>query len=653
MMRWFVVVAILVAPVAVSAQGREPRNFALERLRPAMDRAGILDAEWAGVPEHLVWDASVWVGYANNPLVLNIEVDGTTERVASIVSHRLGGNLTGSIGLFGWMQVGADVPLILFQARGDTLGDYNENVRTLIATGVGDLRLTPKVQILRPTRQSIGIALLTGLTLPTASARSYFGDRQASFEPEVTISGRASGLRFAANVGYRFRTRTRTVNLIVDDEITYRAAVALDLTPAGRRSFEAAVSLSGSTGAKVPFRKVPRNPLELLLGATYEAAPTVDAFAGGGAGLVAGYSAPDFRLFAGLRFHPADVRVATAPRHARRLPRQPADTDGDGLLDSVDSCPKQAEDKDGFEDGDGCPDPDNDNDSVLDVDDACPLDPEDIDGFEDDNGCPDPDNDQDQILDPDDKCPMVAESMNGFEDEDGCPEDIPDTDGDGLFDDKDQCVEEPEDIDQFEDADGCPDPDNDGDGVNDVADACPLQPGVAQNGGCPDSDRDGDSVVDRLDVCPDEPGSPEFSGCAKKQLVKLSSERIEILEKVYFDSGKDTIKQVSFALLDSVAKVLEDHPELQKIRVEGHTDSQGSNAFNLDLSQRRAASVVRYLTEKGIAAGRLLSEGYGEERPIASNRTAKGRATNRRVEFLIVHDDETGAEPTPEAKPDR
>jgi outer membrane protein OmpA-like peptidoglycan-associated protein len=93
-----------------------------------------------------------------------------------------------------------------------------------------------------------------------------------------------------------------------------------------------------------------------------------------------------------------------------------------GILDSRDKCPDEPEDRDGFQDQDGCPDPDNDQDGILDVDDQCPLDPEDKDGWEDEDGCPDPDNDHDQILDVDDKCPNDPETYNGFEDEDGCPD---------------------------------------------------------------------------------------------------------------------------------------------------------------------------------------------------------------------------------------
>ncbi len=187
--------------------------------------------------------------------------------------------------------------------------------------------------------------------------------------------------------------------------------------------------------------------------------------------------------------------------------------------------------------------------------------------------------------------------------------------------------------------DGCPDPDNDADGLIDTMDTCPNASGPTENAGCPDSDRDGDGVVDRNDNCPDVPGPAENSGCQAKQLVKISNERIEIMDKVYFDTGKDTIQEVSFQLLDNVAQVLNAHLEIAGIRIEGHSDSQGAAEFNKHLSQLRAEAVRVYLIGKGVDGKRLVAEGIGEERPIESNRSSRGRAANRRVEFHIVRAD--------------
>ena len=181
-----------------------------------------------------------------------------------------------------------------------------------------------------------------------------------------------------------------------------------------------------------------------------------------------------------------------------------------------------------------------------------------------------------------------------------------DRDGDGLTDDVDKCPDEPEDKDGFEDDDGCPDPDN-----------------------------DKDSVLDKDDKCPTEPGVPP-DGCPQKyKLVVVTEKKIELKQTVFFDFNKATIKPVSYALLDDVAQALKDNPKI-KVEVQGHTDSVGNDAFNLKLSQKRAESVRKYLVKQGVAADRMVPKGYGENVPIADNRTADGRSQNRRVEFIIT-----------------
>ena len=181
-----------------------------------------------------------------------------------------------------------------------------------------------------------------------------------------------------------------------------------------------------------------------------------------------------------------------------------------------------------------------------------------------------------------------------------------DRDGDGIPDNIDKCPDSPEDFDGFQDADGCPDPDNDGDGIPDKDDKCPNDPGVA----------------------PD--------GCPKKyNLVVVTEKKIELKQTVYFDFNKSTIKPVSFALLNEVAQAMADNPKI-KVEIGGHTDSVGDDNFNLKLSQSRAESVRLYLVKRGIDAMRMVPKGYGENVPIADNRTAEGRAQNRRVEFLIT-----------------
>src|SRR5262252_694473 len=210
---------------------------------------------------------------------------------------------------------------------------------------------------------------------------------------------------------------------------------------------------------------------------------------------------------------------------------------------------------------------------------------------------------------------------------------IHDRDGDGVPDELDKCPDEPGDG-----PDGCPDLDWDKDGIPNVDDRCPREPGTRELDGCPD--RDGDGIPDPEDKCPDEPGPAENDGCpVTGPLVSLESDRVRLRGSVHFDYDKAVIKPESFPLLDEVVGVLSKNPQLKHVRVEGHTDNKGTAPYNLDLSRRRAAAVVEYLVQHGIDRKRLVSAGYGFERPIADNATALGRAKNRRVEFRLLEDE--------------
>ncbi len=267
-------------------------------------------------------------------------------------------------------------------------------------------------------------------------------------------------------------------------------------------------------------------------------------------------------------------------------------------------------------------------------------------GFVEDAPPPKPgDKDGDGYLDPDDKCPEQPENYQGYQDEDGCPDD-PDTDGDGIVDSKDSCVLTPEDKDAYLDEDGCPEPDNDLDGILDANDkdatgkSCANDPedpdGYEDTDGCPEPDNDKDTVVDLEDQCPNEPGvvGGDKPGCPKKpSLVIVTEKEIKITQQIHFEFDKDKIRPESFPILDAVVEVLQQNPKI-RIEIQGHTDNKGSAVYNKSLSDRRAASVRKYLVAKGIDASRLTSKGYGMERPIVPNTTDQNRALNRRVQFV-------------------
>ena len=183
-------------------------------------------------------------------------------------------------------------------------------------------------------------------------------------------------------------------------------------------------------------------------------------------------------------------------------------------------------------------------------------------------------------------------------------------------------------------------------GVPDDQDRCPDQPGPAELEGCPD--RDGDGIPDIDDKCPDQPGLPEHDGCPapeEQPLVQVESTRVSLRDAITFESGRDALRPEAGPILDEIARALKAHPELRRVRVEGHTDNVGGRGYNQDLSARRARSVMRALVHRGIAAERLESAGYGFERPVASNATALGRGKNRRVELTVLELAPPGAQP--------
>jgi outer membrane protein OmpA-like peptidoglycan-associated protein len=271
---------------------------------------------------------------------------------------------------------------------------------------------------------------------------------------------------------------------------------------------------------------------------------------------------------------------------------------------------------------------DSDKDGILNMHDRCPMDPEDRDNYQDMDGCPDRDNDNDGVLDDNDKCPITAALC------DGCPPE--DVDKDGITTAKDRCPEEPEDKDNFEDQDGCPDIDNDKDNIYDKSDHCPNQAedtdGFEDKDGCPDLDNDGDGILDAEDDCPNEKGQKEKMGCPKTKEIQKGE---LILLKVSFQMGSAELTANSFLILDQVVESLLEYPEV-KLEIQGHTDNVGDKEKNLRLSQRRAETVSHYLNSKGVAPSRLKAVGYGESVPITDNDTAAGREQNRRVELKRI-----------------
>jgi len=257
------------------------------------------------------------------------------------------------------------------------------------------------------------------------------------------------------------------------------------------------------------------------------------------------------------------------------------------------------------------------------------------------------DRDGDGLVDSVDKCPDNPENYNGVEDSDGCPED-PDTDGDKIADSVDSCVLEPEDFDNYLDNDGCPELDNDADTIVDSKDKCPDEPedpdGFEDDDGCPDPDNDKDTVLDVDDQCPNEPGPADGDpkGCPKKPALAVVTDcEVKITDQIHFEYNKAIIRPESFPVLDAVVDILRTNPKI-RLEIQGHTDNRGNARYNKGLSDRRAASVLKYLAEHGIENSRLVSAGYGFERPLVPNDTDINRALNRRVQFVRTEGEKDG-----------
>ncbi len=243
---------------------------------------------------------------------------------------------------------------------------------------------------------------------------------------------------------------------------------------------------------------------------------------------------------------------------------------------------------------------------------------------------PPKDSDGDGLFDHEDACPFEPENFNGYEDEDGCPE--YDRDGDGFFDNLDACPDVPGVA-----PDGCPEKDRDGDGFLDSHDACPDVPGVEPDG-CPIPDTDRDGILDPDDDCVTEPetvnGFEDGDGCPDEvpaEVIQFTG----VIRGIYFDFNKATIKDKSRPVLDRAVAVLTEFPSI-RIEISGHTDNVGSAEYNKKLSGARAGSVRDYLVGHGVDTSRIETRGAGFDEPVGTNKTATGRAQNRRIEFTIL-----------------
>jgi outer membrane protein OmpA-like peptidoglycan-associated protein len=572
---------LLIMSLASPALGQsDERAFSVQHFQTAPGRDNYLTQEGATVRNHLGFSVGGMLVYQHKPLQIRtceIEEDGHCEKwsdpLGAVVKHQLVLEALGSFSIFKVFEIGLALPFILYHA-GESITDASGAVLVEEPdshAGLEDIRLHLKLDLLhlfRARTERFGLALVPVLTFPVGNAvasESFMGDSTVTVHPKIAFEVLFERVRFGFNLGYMWRETKEFYMAEMGQRLTYGAALEVFFIPGLSGVFE----MFGQSGF-APDLSV--NPLEMDGAIRYRFPVGLVLTAGLGGGIVAAAGTPLVRAFAGLVWAP-EAKKKAEPKEGG-----PSDKDGDTIPDDQDQCPKKAEDEDGFQDDDGCPDDDNDGDGIKDKKDKCPDEAEDKDGHDDKDGCPDGDNDGDGIEDADDACPTEPEDEDDFQDDDGCPDE--DNDTDGVPDDKDKCPDEKEVYNDFEDDDGCPD--------------------------------EGEA------------------------LLQVTESQLEIIEKINFGFNSDEIVgDKSFKVLGTIIKIMNANPKW-KLKIEGHTDNKGDRDYNLDLSQRRADAVKKYLVDHGIDEKRLKTKGYGPDKPIADNDTKKGRAQNRRVEFHII-----------------
>ena len=458
----------------------------------------------------------------------------------------------------------------------------------------------------------IAVTAVGTVVLPFGDDYMLLGDSNLVYEPKLAFEWRADRIhatRVVANVGARIRQRTVLQGYDTADSAmtTNDAKVFLDVGSEALAAVGAQYELTPRAiiGAEAQgFIPLPTSigygKCHLFNGRSCKSLDDADYWEGAKKGDLAALVAVGINLRISAELT-ADVVASTGPVGARgddfRITTglvwspQPAgvsapgrnDHDGDGIPDSVDACPDEAEDKDGFQDEDGCADVDNDGDGTADGNDDCPNEPEDKDGFQDGDGCPERDNENDGVPDATDRCPNDPEDADGYQDDDGCPDE--DNDGDGLPDAKDKCPNDPETVNGFDDDDGCPDV--------------------------------------RATTGPEE-----------------RNDRIDLKgQQVSFDKqGKLT--NAAKQTLTQAATIIKNRK--LTIRIEVHvargTKSTSAAALNAQrpkdkaLAQRRAAAVQEFLISQGVAANQLQAVGIGSDRPLDS--AAPTDPSNDRVDLI-------------------
>jgi outer membrane protein OmpA-like peptidoglycan-associated protein len=588
-------IAAAVALAAPAALG-QTQGFSLDRFRPAPPGDRLFGVESPFIAGDLVPHAMLLAEYAHNPLVLRRETGD--QDLGPVVSHQLFLHAAGALALFSRVGINVDIPIAVLQRGSNPSAAGAGDFASPSAVELGDLRVGLRARLFGGYFDPFQMAIGGYVWLPSGNddAGSFVGDGKVRGMPQLLLGGRTHTLVWSLATGVEIRP-SLTYGQVKQGTMLH-AGVGAGFLIGEQGHLQIGPELTFATVLEDINRRTTN--MELLLGAKYRVASSFEVGAGAGPGLISGVGTPDVR---------ATVMLAYTPEMEAR----PKDRDNDEIFDQADACPDTHGVASSNPKKHGCPPPlplpkdtDIDKDAILDAADACPSEAGVASDDPKKNGCPPPkDRDNDGVLDVADACEDVAGVASKDPKKNGCPRD------------------------------------RDGDGVPDPEDTCPDIPGIrtseAATNGCP-GDRDGDAIRDDADACPDERGKvdadPQKNGCP--QSVRVVEGEILILQQVQFDTGRATIKPVSNALLDEVAEVVKQHPEIVRIEVQGHTDDKGDPRFNRKLSQDRAAAVMVALVGRGVDAGRLGAKGYGSEVPVADNKTEAGRQQNRRVQFKIL-----------------
>jgi hypothetical protein len=516
---------LVFAPLA-AAQSTSP-SIDARTWRPSTDPAAGLILEPTTTPGAGSWNFGAWGSYALHPVTLNDPATGARLRA---VRDEVGLDLGFGIGIGSRAALGVSLPMALYQDGTKGLPASISTSGQAPMSAIGDLALNGKVSIVDASQGGFGLAALATVTVPTGDPGSFLGEGSVTAGARLLAEYTLLVASLEASAGYTARTANPTVGGYEFGDVipwTFGASLKPDLfklDPSHRQRWELAfhgwlpITPVGPFGAGSPG-SARETPVLLTLSDRLELGHYRDVYAVGGfdIGLTDAIGVPTVRFIAGIGWAPRDH-----------------DLDKDGVPDDVDQCPEIPEDRDGFEDRDGCPEIDNDDDGILDKDDACPNVP----GVPSDdpkkNGCPGPRE----------------------------PGPASDRDHDGIPDEADRCPDQPEDKDGNQDDDGCPDPDDDGDGIADTEDACPRVPGDPSSdpklNGCPNPDRDGDTYDNAVDKCPDEPetwnGVADDDGCPDtggKPLVVVKEEkggkvRLEVAASDKLTAGGPTLRAIAF-----------------------------------------------------------------------------------------------------------